>query len=391
LKIEPEGFPMLEQNFTVARADPHLGPNLRAVLIPGGGEEHGRWEDNLLARGRFVPLHYRRASLALPEWSDASLLAVRTSGGEYVGGLAIHPRRVSLVVPHDLLRVHRLGSTLPEETVPVALTALHALARAHPRVLRVNVELFSRDPAGRQRLGSALREHGFRRAEKANMYTDTLVFDLRPDEADLLPSLHKTGRQNLRLAERALLRVQPIEDPECAPRLVELTRETLERSGGRYHHQDWEGRIRFSARHPTLSRIVGIVRDDVPAPRGLLAFAWGCHHGDHVQYCDAGSTRDTGLRNLPLGYPLIWDLILWAKRSGASWFDLGGVTRGRQGDPRDPLGGISDFKRYFSREHVEVGEEWVLDQHSWRARVVGTAHRRLLAYRARKIEARPAP
>ena len=65
----------------------------------------------------------------------------------------------------------------------------------------------------------------------------------------------------------------------------------------------------------------------------------------------------------------------WAKSQGVTWFDFGGITVGTQGDPDDPLGGISDFKRYFSRDVVEVGEERVFEPRRLRAglaRGIGT-------------------
>ena len=71
----------------------------------------------------------------------------------------------------------------------------------------------------------------------------------------------------------------------------------------------------------------------------------------------------------PLGYPLLWDLILWSKRQGANWFDLGGVTFGDKAT--DPLKGISDFKRYFSRTVEDLSEEWVMEVRPKRARVAG--------------------
>jgi lipid II:glycine glycyltransferase (peptidoglycan interpeptide bridge formation enzyme) len=53
----------------------------------------------------------------------------------------------------------------------------------------------------------------------------------------------------------------------------------------------------------------------------------------------------------------MWDLIRWAKREGARWFDFGGVTRGAE-DKDDALAGISDFKRRFCRNEIALGEEW---------------------------------
>jgi lipid II:glycine glycyltransferase (peptidoglycan interpeptide bridge formation enzyme) len=96
-----------------------------------------------------------------------------------------------------------------------------------------------------------------------------------------------------------------------------------------------------------------------------VAFALGFGHGDHGEYHLAGSMRAPDLK-IPLAYPLLWDLVIWARRMGSTWFDFGGVTPARLGDD-DELGGISDFKRYFSTTCVVVGEEWVLEPRRARA------------------------
>ena len=70
------------------------------------------------------------------------------------------------------------------------------------------------------------------------------------------------------------------------------------------------------------------------------------------------STRPTDQHRVGIVHPLFWDLIGWAKRTGGTWFDLGGVTAGTVGSG-DPVGGISDFKRLFSKDAIDVAEDWV--------------------------------
>ncbi len=124
--------------------------------------------------------------------------------------------------------------------------------------------------------------------------------------------------------------------------------------------------IGFCTRHPDLARLVGLFQSGVSGPNALLAFALCFFHGDHAQYVTAASTRESSLK-IPLAYGVAWDLLCWAKSEGATWFDFGGITDGTQGDSADLLGGISDFKRYFSKNVVEVGEEWVLEPRRVRA------------------------
>jgi hypothetical protein len=147
---------------------------------------------------------------------------------------------------------------------------------------------------------------------------------------------------------------------------------------------DWPAVLAATRADPGLSRVVGLFRTDVEGDAALLAYTWGRHHGDHAEYHVGASTRDPAIRT-PLAYPLMWELITWARRTGARWFDLGGVTAGG-GD--DPLGGISDFKRYFSERVEEVGEEWELEPHAARA-ALARAIGRGVAWVSR-LRARPA-
>jgi hypothetical protein len=232
------------------------------------------------------------------------------------------------------------------------------------------VRLFSADVDFRTAAGEVLTSFGFRRAAP-QLYERTLVVDLAPDEGTVFASFHSSTRRNIKSITKLGLEIRPIADLSFAPRIADLLRESITRTGGAVQNPgtaDWATYIGFSQRHPDLARLVGLFRPDIAGPDSLLAFVWGCHHRDHVEYRYGGSTRNTG-RRIPLLYGLVWDLIQWAKRTGALWFDMGGVTVDSLGDGTNTLGGISDFKRFFSRTMVTVGEEWVLEPRPLRARL----------------------
>jgi lipid II:glycine glycyltransferase (peptidoglycan interpeptide bridge formation enzyme) len=156
-------------------------------------------------------------------------------------------------------------------------------------------------------------------------------------------------------------------DPRHIARLDALLRETMERTGGTYHPQDWAGMLDLARRQPELARIVGVFRSDA-GPDALLAYAVGLAHGDHVQYATAASTRATDLK-LPLGYGPAWELMRWARSLGMRWFDFGGIAASsREGR----LGGINDFKRYFRGEETDVADEWAFEPHPMRAALANT-------------------
>jgi hypothetical protein len=255
--------------------------------------------------------------------------------------------------------------------------ALRDLLASDPAAQRLEVQVFERDGAHRLMLAEALSRVGFVRAPEDNDYTRTLSLDLSGAEADVFARLDRSARRNVRELAKHPVTLAPITDLALAPRLDALHEETVARTGGHGAPPDWREPILLSRELPSRSRFVGIFANEGHGAERLLAFAWGQHHGDRVEYSHGGSTRHTSHR-MALAYPLIWDLIAWAHAQRATWFDMGGVTLGSHTDAGDPLGGISDFKRFFTRDLVEVAEDWVLYSSSPVARLA-TLARRVLA------------
>ncbi len=298
----------------------------------------------------------------------ACVVGVRDAGGGCAGAAAMlaHPTRA--LPGHHVLRVERFGAARsPEARAALAVALAHA-ARRDRRALRLHVEAFARGEAALEAIGGDLRAAEFHAAPSPRSYERTIAIDLRPSEDELFASLHGTARRHVRAVGKSPVELRDVSDPIYAGRLDQLLRETLERTGGAYHPQDWARTLQLGQRRPELVRIVGLFRVDGAGPDALLAYAVGLAHGDHVQYATAASTRASDLK-LALGYGPAWELIRWAKRLGAAWFDFGGITAGTHGDADDPRGGISDFKRYFSRTVVRVAQEWVLEPHPLKARI----------------------
>ena len=298
--------------------------------------------------------------------NDHWLLYVQHATGQPCGAVGVRIS-VSRALPgHRLLRVERFGPGIPPAAHAATLQVLVSLARRDQRVLRLYVESLAYEPNARVALESMLEAADFVRLPSPRCYERTLVLPLDGDEESILGSFHRTARQNIRNTAKYPVRLAPVVDPRHFARVNEIAAETFARTGGRYVPvYDWAAIATVGAREPGASRLVGLYRTDQEEPASLLAFAWACGHGDHAHYSAAGSTRPTDGR-IPLLYPLLWDLLLWAKRSGARFFDFGGVTAGTLGS-EDPLGGISDFKRYFTKTLVQVGAEWAYEPRPKRA------------------------
>jgi hypothetical protein len=325
-----------------------------AFLIRGLGKNREDAEREMLVRGVHLPLCHRLEwAVNLCLWAPWFVL-VRDASGRACGGAAIERVRCWTLPGYTILRVKRFGESLSDEVSKMILKAIVALAKNSPRVLRLHVNIFSR--TGRLAIGKVLEEMASQEVQPPSSYRYTLAIDLRPSEDEILASFNRNARRRIRESMTMSLRPCTITDPIYAERLEELQKMALQRTGGQIESRDWRGALALSRKHPNLSCIVGIFSGDGTAPKDMGAFGWACSHGSHVEYCAAGTQRSD--EGIPFGYLLAWEVIRWAKATGADWFDMGGVTL--TGD-NSPLEGISRFKRYFSREVVEVGAEWKLE------------------------------
>jgi hypothetical protein len=350
---------------------------MRIEVLEGMTPARTRREQQLLDRGVPLPFASTGAAGRLSEYSPSIFLSVVDSADRAQAGFAVQLRRAPFIAGHSLLRIEEFGASVPVETAAFAVAGLASWLKKNPRVLRLSVDLFSFEAEQRRIFGELLAAHGFHRMKHVNGYTETLVTDLAPSEAELWAALHHSARRKIRQIEKHPLALRVVVDSRYSDRMNELLQATFARTGSAVPERNWSERIALSQQYPQLSRIVGLFRTDVEGPRDLLAYAWGCRSGDHVYYSEAASTRDTGEQKIALAYGVMWDLILWAKRSGARFFDFGGITVGSHADEQDPLGGISDFKRYFSQRMLTVREEWMMNRHTRRAALVAAVHSRL--------------
>ena len=336
------------------------------LLLAGGSAQHEEAERQLLDRGVRLPLPHRALWARFCPAAGYWFLLVRDASGQGLGGFMLEVNRSRALPGQLLLRSERFGESLPADVAAPALKALASLVRLDGRILRLDIEVFSPNASSREELGVALAAAGLMRGPLSRSYSVTLTSELPPSDEEHLAALSMNTRRNVRAIKKYPVLLRQVEDPVFAPRMDALIRETMQRTGGSYEPEDWRWRIALSQEAPELSRLVGLFRAEATGPEGLLAFVWGCCHGDYAHYDASGSTRPPDLK-VPLSYALLWDLLCWARRNGARWFDFGGITESHLGD--DQVGGISDFKRLFSSTVQQVGERWVLEPSSFRSSV----------------------
>ena len=330
--------------------------------MPGGSEAHRSAEAVHAEGGGTVAFPHRAVWGRAQPHVPSLAVHVRDAAGGRSQALFCADRIPSrLFKGFDILRIERFGGFRDEEAARGAVRGLGAVVAREKRLARVRVELFSPDFDDLGHLSRLLEGEGYGRSAEPRCYEQTAFVDLRMPIDQVFAGLHKTARRHIRAVGKRPVEIREIHDQGLASRMETLMADTFARSGAVAAQRDWASIIGFSEAHPTLSRVVGLFRaeTDGGGPEDLLAFVWGAHHGDTVEYVSGASTRAPDLK-MPLSYGLMWDLIRWAHAQGATWFDMGGISAGSH-DSSDPVGGISDFKRYFKPEVRTVGAEFTLD------------------------------
>jgi len=335
-----------------------------SVVRPG--PQWKQIEEELLEAGIMLPLFHRLPWVEVSCPEQYKLLTVRNDDGRLLGGVAIRSDRSRVLAGHHYLRVVRFGEGMPQEAWEPLVRELRKMVYADPRALRLSVRVFSREYGAL--VGKLLERHGFHREPHPTAYRHTLSIDLRPTEQEILASLKKSARKNLRDADKTPMCMRVITDDRYAERITELELRAIRRTNGTSPAQDWPAILSLSRQYPELSRVVGLfLSEENDEPEAMLGFAWGCLNGTNGEYRAGGTAHSPSLK-VSISHRLLRDLILWSKRNGALWFDMGGVT---VGEPDwHPLHGVSVFKRHFTNNLEDVGEEWSMEPRPMRAALV---------------------
>jgi lipid II:glycine glycyltransferase (peptidoglycan interpeptide bridge formation enzyme) len=340
---------------------------MTVFLIRDLGAERVEAEREVVEAGLLMPISHRAAWAANFYRLEPWFLLARDSKGRACGGFAIEQVLTRALPGHKILRVRRTGGNVPIEVFKPMLAGLKVLVHKFPRILSVHMQVFSKERL--DEIGHVLARYGYRELVPPTVYQHTLVMDLTPSEDDIFAKFSDSGRNKVRKTIRKSGQSVIISDPKYAARIGELQQAALNRTGGRIATEDWRAVLKMSQEQPELSRVFGLFLGEDESPENMAAFGWVCIHGDYGEYRAAGSTRNPDVK-IPYGYLVAWDMIRWAKAAGANWFDFGGVTLSN--GSADPLQGISDFKRSFSRDVAKVGAEWLYDPRPVRAQIAST-------------------
>lgn len=335
-----------------------MSSHFQFAIVRFGGAQHRQDVAQLAAAG--IPLPYGYAAVESRSLS-AGALWVRVLGENHaiLSGFVINTS-MSRALPGTLIgRVDRLGRRLHEPLLPNLGAILMETALAIPRLKRLNLRVFDEDGERRERMLASLERAGGSLSERCAWYTRTIVTHLDGTVGLELSSLTKMARYNIRKFSRSpKFEVRPITNIHYAGRMRELFASTFERTGHTTPAIDMRCRIEEAIRS-TRSRLVGVYFLDRQPPMDLVAFMRAELHGDHGCYEEGASERSDEFRGLPLGYPMMIDLLDWTRRAGGTWFDFGGIPA-HKSSTNPLLAGITRFKRQFSQTELDIAGEAVL-------------------------------
>lgn len=304
-------------------------------------------EAELAGRSLHLPVEHT-AEWLLGRPQDSRLAVLREQRA-LLGAVPLTVLAPRAMPGHVRLRAERLGTAVPLRHLPQLVQSLRDAARAMPGVLDLEIDSYGRDPALHQTLRQVAAALGMREIASETTYSRTVFVDLRRSEADLLGSFQGQLRRDITNSTRDGSVVREL-SASFAPRIDELHRETMARTGGDFHAMDWRRNIEFSQRHPDRSRINGLFLGGGDAPQDLVAVQWFVREGDIIRDVFGASTRRN---SKPVMHAVIWDQLRWGQRIGAASFDFGGVPA-RAERVGDALDKIADFKRKFSKVEETV-------------------------------------
>lgn len=331
-------------------------------LTPCGSKEH--LADLASFRQRLLPIPHSYSSWSLHDRS-AEWIWVRACGPDdsllCAFAVALHASRA--IPGMRIGRIEHFGGEFHQTATPVAGQILAASARSIPRLLRLEVHLFDIDPERRKQLARSLSTAGGNPMPEPRTYSHTLRFNLdTSNEAALFKQLSSRMRRNLRkTARQPDIHIEPIIDDSFTERISRLHSDSFKRHSGSAPTLNVPAMIE-DAREGCTSLLLGAFNHRQSSCNRLIAFAWAAFHGDHATYEHAAAEPVRNASAIAPGAALMWQLILWAREQGASWFDLGGALP--PGYPDDhPLRGIITFKQGFSNDLIELSGEYAFEPH----------------------------
>ncbi|MFZ4814061.1 MAG: lipid II:glycine glycyltransferase FemX [Phototrophicaceae bacterium] len=185
---------------------------------------------------------------------------------------------------------------------------------------------------------------GFRESPQTVQPPNTILIDLIYGEDDLLSRMSQTTRRKVRLGERKGVTYR-VGTPDDIPAFAALMETTGERNEFGVHEPDYY-RMAYDLFAPDNTAALILAENE----GDLLAAEMVFKQGQTAWYLYGASANVK--RNLMASYGVQWESILWAKRHGATSYDMWGIPDETEDELEagfekrtDGLWGVYGFKR----------------------------------------------
>ncbi len=198
-----------------------------------------------------------------------------------------------------------------------------------------------------QALRTYLKELGYKPSRRDGDYCCTATIDLSKPLEEIYNGMHRDGRRELRKAARKGVQVRRAEGRADWQVLWGLTQETGRRKGIDVPSLEKFEAMRCFAETSPLHciAILGCLAGHPIAAAAVL------RHGTTVTPEVAGSSS-VAIQGVSKFLPIMWESIQWAKQTGASRFDVGGMTA--HAPKGSALWRINMFKKQLSGREIEL-------------------------------------
>ncbi|MBI9101369.1 MAG: peptidoglycan bridge formation glycyltransferase FemA/FemB family protein [Spirochaetales bacterium] len=193
---------------------------------------------------------------------------------------------------------------------------------------------------------------GFRRASMDIQPPSTVILDITPSEDEILASMKKKNRYNIRLSEKkgVVIREAGI---EALPLWYHIYEETAKRDKIALHEYDYYEKLfklalERQSKYPDIRLFLAEIEGEVEA--GIIISI----QGNRATYLyGASSSRK---RNFMPSYGLQWAAIRCVKAAGCTEYDLYGIPPTE--DPEHPMAGLYRFKTGFGGHILHRPGSW---------------------------------
>ncbi len=243
-------------------------------------------------------------------------------------------------------KIPLLGSVIKiqRQLNPLPIKEIEDLAKSE-RAVQITIE-----PYGNFKQEEKLKKYKYKPNKSPLLPPKTLLINLHLSNQDLLKQMHYSGRRGIRNAKKAPIQIRAVEAKEKNLANFTSTMKKRARSKG-FEPADLKT-IQQKALTFGEKSILLFAYSNSEFIGGVL----GLGAEDTLHYHHAVTTKKG--RKTDAAYLLIWELLLWGKKSGYHTFDFGGIA-----DQRFPKTkswqGFTEFKRKFGGEEVEWPHPWV--------------------------------